>query len=306
MRSIKTKLKQWLQKKVRDVNSIFAEHLENKFAYICKAEYLTNCALNSNTPGISDEKYCDNEIIVSLTTYDRRLYEAYLAIESIMQQSMKPNRIVLWLADEMKNENIPQVLRNQQKRGLEIRYYNDIKSFLKLIPSLKEFPSAVIITIDDDNLYHFELVENLVNAYRKNPDFIYCTRMRRIKLLHKRKLEKYSKWSNNYPHPGISPLNFPLGVEGVLYPPHCFNQEIFNEKVFTDICKYQDDVWFKAMALLNGVMAQRVFTHDSLSNNSAQYISLSRINNGKKMNDVQLKAVFDKYNLYDKLVDTNP
>jgi hypothetical protein len=60
------------------------------------------------------------------------------------------------------------------------------------------------------------------------------------------------------------------------------------------------------MALLNGVMAQRVFTHDSLSNNNAQYISLSRINNGKKMNDVQLKAVFDKYNLYDKLVDTNP
>jgi hypothetical protein len=306
MKSIKARLKQWIQKKINNVNYLFADHLENRFAYICKAEYFTNCALNSNIPGISSEKYCDNEIIVSLTTYNRRLYEVYLVIESIMQQSMKPNRIVLWLADEMKNENIPQVLRNQQNRGLEIRYCKDIRSYKKLIPSLKAFPSAVIITIDDDHLYHFDLIENLVNAYKNNQKLIYCVKMHRMKLLHNKKPEKYKKWKMNYISSDISPLNFFTGVGGVLYPPHCFNEEIFNEKVFMDICQYADDIWFNAMALLNGVRVQKIFSHningnEHLKNMTSQYTSLSQTNLDKNMNDVQLKAVFDRYNLYDYL-----
>jgi len=63
--------------------------------------------LNCREKGISGEKYCDNEVIVSLTAFDRRLYEVYLAIEPIMQQTLKPNRIILWLSDKLKNMDIP-------------------------------------------------------------------------------------------------------------------------------------------------------------------------------------------------------
>jgi len=304
---IKTNLKQWFQKKIRYINSLFADYLIDRFSYTNRSEHLTNCALNSSEQGISNEKYCDNEIIVSLTTYGTRLYEVYLAIESIMQQSIKPNRIVLWLGDEMKNETIPQVLRNQQNRGLEIKYCKDIKSYKKLIPALTAFPSAAIITIDDDHLYHFDLIENLINAHRKNPRMVYCAKMHRMKLLKNNELEKYAKWTAKYEFFDVSPLNFPTGVGGVLYPPNCFNEEVFNEKVFMDICAFADDVWFKAMSLLNGVMAQRIFTHNKkddehLRNETAQYSSLSQINIDKQMNDIQLRAVFDKYNLYEKLI----
>ena len=300
MKVMKEKIKHFIQKKIKNLNDLSADYLVDRISYVNRTEYLSNCALNCITPGISNDKYCDNDIIVSLTTYGRRFYDVYLAIESIMQQSMKPNRIVLWLADEMKNENIPQVLRNQQNRGLEIRYCKDIRSYTKLIPSLKEFSSSAIITIDDDYLYHFDLIENLVNAHRKNHNLIYCAWAYRIKLNKNKKFEKYAKWGKN-PYYDISPLNFPRGVGGILYPPHCFSQEVFNEQVFTDICKYADDVWFKAMALLNGVMSQKIFTHNNLKNNNAQYTSLSLINIDNEMNDVQLKAVFDKYNLYDRL-----
>jgi hypothetical protein len=302
MKIIKDKLKHFIQKKVRTLNGSSLDYLSNQFTYIYRAEHLTNCALNSNIPGISSDKYCDNEIIVSLTTYDRRLFEVYLAIESIMQQSLKPNRIVLWLGYELENTEIPIVLKNQQKRGLEINYCKDIKSYKKLIPALKAFPSAVIITIDDDNIYNFDLIENLVNAYKKIPELIFCTKLHRMKLIGRNKLEKYAKWTSHYEKFYVSPLNFPTGNGGILYPPHCFNEEVFNENVFMDICKYADDVWFKAMALLNGVMAQKIFTHDCLSNYNAQHTSLSSINIGKRMNDIQLKAVFDKYNLYERLV----
>ena len=48
--------------------------------------------------GISKTKYCDHGIIVSLTTYGKRLYEVHLAIESIMEQTMKANRIISEIA----------------------------------------------------------------------------------------------------------------------------------------------------------------------------------------------------------------
>ena len=55
--------------------------------------------LNNTEPGISDERYCDNEIVVSLTSYGKRVETVYLAIASMMRQSLKPNRIVLCLAE---------------------------------------------------------------------------------------------------------------------------------------------------------------------------------------------------------------
>lgn len=285
-------------------------------AYSSRAEYLTTKVLNCSESGVSDKIYCSEEIIVSLTTHGRRLYEVYLAIESIMQQTMKPNRIILWLSDELKNSSLPLVLQKQQKRGLDIRYCKDILTYTKLIPALKAFPQAVIITIDDDCLYHFDLIENLFNAYygkkrkgKESPKLVHCARMHRMKLIDKNTLEKYKKWELNYSNFDISPLNFPTGVGGVLYPPNCFNEEVFNEKVFMDICKYADDVWFKSMALLNGTHAQKIYTHnkngeDYLDNLNVQDIRAGLINWDKEMNDVQLKAVFDKYNLYDRLIES--
>jgi len=296
--------KDWIGKKILSANKLFGKDLEKKFSYIYRYEYLNNCSLNSNVSGVSNIKYCDSEVIVSLTTYGNRLYEVYLAIESIMQQSLKSNRIVLWLSDELKDCTLPIVLQKQQRRGLDIRYCKDIRAYTKLIYSLKEFPNEIIITIDDDHLYYFDLIEVLVNSYKTNSNFIYSQDILNMKLMSHDKLEKYSKWkkvNNNTP----SHFNFPRGVGGVLYPPNCFNNEVFNENVFLDICKYADDIWFKAMALFNGTMAQRIFTHnkndiDCLTNKASEHSTLNHIN--KNMNDIQLKSVFDKYKLYEKLI----
>ena len=301
---MKEKIKHFIQKKIKNLNDLSADYLVDRISYVNRTEYLSNCALNCITPGISNDKYCDNDIIVSLTTYGRRFYDVYLAIESIMQQTMKPNKIILWLGDDLKNTEIPIVLKNQEKRGLNIRYCKDIGPYKKLIPALRAFPTAAIITIDDDHLYNLDLIENFVTAYKKNSKLIYCARMHRMKLINENKLELYENWNSCHENFDASPFNFPTGAGGVLYPPDCFNNEVFNEEVFMDICKYADDIWFKAMALLNGTFSQKIFTHnksgkDYLSNNIANNDNaLYHINVLKKMNDAQLEAVFNKYNLY--------
>ena len=267
-----------------------------------REEVLNDCALNSQAPGITDRKYGNQEIIVSLTTHGKRLSQVYLSIESLMQQTAKANKIVLWLSDQYQSQILPPVLQQQQNRGLEIAFCKDIRSYTKLIPSLKKYPDAAIITVDDDVYYHPNMIENLVFSYLKDPQFIYFNRGFTIRL-NNRSLGPYIKWPS-ITHQAVSPLNFPTGVGGVLYSPGCFNEEVFNEAVFLDICPLADDVWFKAMALYNGMQSKKAITlspvgDEFLINKSVQDIRLDLQNNGKQnLNDVQLKAVFDQYDLY--------
>ena len=303
--NMKSRIIKFLQKKNFHEYALLGDHLLESFSLINRKEILTSFSINSKESGISNTRYCNDEIIISLTTYGNRLYEVYLSIESIMQQTVKPNRIILWLSDDLKSIALPVLLQNQIKRGLEIKFCKDIKSYKKLIPALIEFPSSSIITVDDDELYHCDLIENFIKEHMPNPKLILCSRMHLIKLNKNKKPDKYSKWYQVNLSPDISPLNFPTGCGGILYPPNCFNNEVFNENVFMDICPYADDIWFKAMSLLNNVSSKKIYTHNKKSKeylSNDQDSNLYDINVGKKMNDIQLKKVFDKYNLYEKLI----
>lgn len=269
--------------------------------YVCN---LNASALNSERGGVSTEKYAKENIIVSLTTYGERLYEVYLAIESIMQQTLLPNKIILWLSEDLKEKRLPMILQRQQKRGLEIEYCEDMRSYKKLIPALAKYPDDVIITIDDDLLFRFDMVEKLVNAYLDNPSYIYCNRVHRMKLAPNGKIDKFSNWDFEVSDYKVSPFHFYTTGTGVLFPPHCFKKEILNKDVFMKICETADDVWVNAMSLYSGILCKRVYTHnvkgwECLSNENVQGIGL--YNKNKYMNDKQIEAVYTKYDLYNHL-----
>lgn len=301
-----------LLRKKRDSFLLLKKALHNMLhaEFYLRKRMLEYNMLHNTKPGITDERYCDHDIIVSLTTHGKRLYEVYLAIESVMEQTMKANRIVLWLDYGFEGKLLPRTLQMQQKRGLEIRYCKDIKSYKKLIPALQEFPDAVIITIDDDAIYNLDTLEQLITAYVENPSYIYCHRQHKIKLhTTDNKLLPYDKWEKGCVEVGCAhPRNFPVGVGGILYPPHIFDGEVFNETVFMKICPYADDIWFKAMALKNGILSQKVHTHnpegnDFIENINVQDVGLKEINTEKKcLNNTQAEAVFSRYGLHKKLL----
>lgn len=274
--------------------------------YALKQHLYIQNALNSKESGVSKEKLCGEEVIVSLTSYGRRIHDVAPTIESIMQGSMKPNRIVLWLGYELKDETLPIALKKQQERGLEVIFCKDIRSYTKLVPALRKFPEASIITIDDDIMYPYDLVERLVNEHIKYPKDIISNRVHRVKLGKDGKPIVYAKWDIGATIIDDSPLNFETGVGGVLYPAHCFDSEVTNEEVFLDICKYADDVWFYCMALKNGTRVRKCPTHradgeDFLSNDVVQDTGLVHINTskrGRSANDDQLEAVMNRYGLW--------
>ncbi len=279
-----------------------------RLEYQLKQDVLIDKIMHCTESGVSSERLCEGELIVSLTTYGRRFYDVAATIESIMQGTVKPNRIVLWLGEELKEKPLPITLQKQMKRGLEVEYVKDIRSYTKLVPCLKKYPEACIITIDDDMIYDYDLVEKLVNTHLEYPENIISNEIHRLVLDKSGKPVTFFNWKHGIDPEDDSPLNFLMGVGGVFYPPHALHDEVLNEDVFLNICKYADDVWFYAMALMKGTGIRRGINrrnggHDRVTNWNVQDMGLLNINDNRKkcMNDIQLKAVFDKYNLYDKL-----
>lgn len=258
--------------------------------------------------GLSSTKHLDQNITISLTTYSKRIFDVYLVIESIFQQTIKPNRVILWLAkEEFKDQKLPIKLTNLCERGLEIKYCKDIKSYKKLIPALQSFPKDVIITIDDDMIYPDDFIENMLNAYKKDPGKIYCYRGRYMGINRFGKFQKYSKWRIINNDESSSFLIIPNGIGGILYPPNCFHPDIFKEDLFLAMAPKGDDIWFKTMSLLNGykckvIPVEAPFFEKFVVIESSQDIALYHGNISSHENIKQLKKVFNYYNIDPKKI----
>lgn len=281
------------------VLSINHEIVRNNQINLYKKLFLT-----SKETGVSSEFIADREVIVSLTTYGLKITQVYLAIESLLHQTLKPNKIILWL-DKNKyiDENsIPLALRQQTKRGLEIKLCNDVKSHTKLVPALINFPEAIIITTDDDIIYPFDFVERLVRAYQKDQSKIYYYRGHQITLDDKNKCTpgKYINWVKKGGK-GTSILNVPTGVLGILYPPHSLHPDVTKSEKFLRLCPTADDIWFKVMSLLNGVICEEIPTvhreNQFITLDIDETTSLQSQNVTGKKNDVQIERLWQEYNL---------
>jgi hypothetical protein len=240
-------------------------------------------------------------IIVSLTTIPQRLGKAHIAVESLLRQTLKPDRLILWLPGNLMNETLPFPLQNQTRRGLEIRFVREIGPYMKMIYTLKEHAGSLIVTADDDMIYPRLWLAQLVKAYESEPHCVHCHRAHRMIPGTDGRLLPYTNWGFCAPGDiGPSLLLFPTGVGGVLYPPGVLHPEVFNEAVFRDICPTADDVWFKAMSLLNRVRCRKVspFYRERPPVRGTQARALWHENVKDGRNDVQIKAVFERYDLY--------
>ena len=286
---------------IKKIKLKFTNLVNSTVEYQLKMQQLQYNSLFSKESGVNP----NSNIIVSLTTFGKYLNTAHIAIESLLEQSLQPKKIVLWISNKICDSDIPEVLKRQQKRGLVIRKTNDIRAYTKLIPALKEYPDNVIITFDDDNIYPFDSIECLYKGYLKDNSMVYFRFGHRMILKSSNSFIPYNDFQDEIFDENINILNLPLGVGGVLYSPHIFGEEIFNEDVFLKICPYADDIWYKAMEVKYNIQSQKViFDHKNYIDTDfmlqKQNGRLNSINVSKNKNDTQIKAVWDYYNLWEK------
>lgn len=202
--------------------------------------------------GINKEKKSDN-IIVSLTSYPKRIDEVKYTIYSLLNQDIKPDKVVLWLSSNefpCKEENLPDELLKLENNGLTIKWCEYNRSYKKLLPSLKEYSDSIIVTADDDLYYPPEWLKILYTHHRKYPSDIVTHRSRRI-AFENNDVKNYIDWEVSREEMDASYLNFFTTGGGTLFPPDTFKEQVFDTELYEDICPTGDDMWFWSMAVLN-------------------------------------------------------
>lgn len=267
-------------------------------------------------PGIDIEPA--NGLLVSMTSTRERIMRAALAIESLMQQSVLPGRIVLCLdKNSFRKGELPALIRRQCERGLKVLLCErDLGPHTKYYYSLQQNPDSLLLTVDDDKLYPATMIEELLQAHLRAPDVVHCHRGHAI-TFSGRSIQPYKRWEKNTAITQASALVFPTGVGGVLYFPGCFDERVLDQSLFGRLCPSADDVWLKAMTLAKGTLSQMVPHEDDWNARcftvpGTQHAALKRINKSRRTgNDSQIARTFRYFGLMEGLCqqyhrDNNP
>ena len=279
--------------------------VKHSFKYNCPE--VVECGIkHSPSPTRSEGE----KIIVSLTSFPARINIVVKTIKTLLTQTLKPDAVILWLAPEQfpnGEKDLPQELLDLKQYGLTIDWYKDIRSYKKIIPTLKKYPNAVIITTDDDIYYAPDTVESLYKSYLEHKNEVHAHRCDWLKVVEEdaktvphpspllegegitevvqtqKKVIKWEKTRELYldRHRGVASFHNRLtGYGAVLYPPHCFYKDVCDESLIKELIPTHDDIWLWAMATLNGYKTRLVKGYSESINyveNSQQY-GLCKIN----------------------------
>ncbi len=254
-----------------------------------------------NTPYDEMLEIKGKQLIVSFTTYPKRISTIHRVVDNIARQSKKADAVYLWLASEQfpnGNADLPQELLERAEQGLvEIRWCDeDIRSHKKYFYAMQEFPQALIVTLDDDLVYPDNIIQTLFECYICNPDCVSAMRAH-VEIINFQKYGEvipYELWLPEYRDRIFEPSMqlFATSGAGTLYPPNVLDKHVFNKEKFLELCPLADDIWLNIMQLVKGtptvVASDNYFLHLI---EGTQETTLFDENVGGGKNDLQYAAV---------------
>ena len=241
------------------------------------------------------------KVVVSLTSFPPRFANIHLTLKSLLLQSEKPDRIIVYLGSDSSRELFTNEMLDLEQYGIEYRIDSErnLKSHKKYFYAMQEFPNDVVVTADDDVYYPSNWLSSLIQSYKKFPNAVSA---RRVHLMKKNRndLAFYNYWEDQCRR--LKTPCFSLiatGCSGILYPPHCLKPIAFDETIFRKICFDADDIWLKCMEVLNDVPVVWVYNWEVDPQDVAVSTkgALSSLNVDCRKNDAYLHNVMDYFKI---------
>lgn len=186
-------------------------------------------------------------ILVSLAIHADEIDSAARTINTLLRQTVRPDRLILHLYDwdaEQKQRPVPNALARCLRRGVELRRCEDAPVNSGRLALWEEEADAIIVTASGGFFFRAEMIERLSAAYRRNPDMIHCHRAQKIRS----KADDGGSAGLGY-DPVPSYLNQPCIGEGCLFPPRALSGvSSVRERVF-DFSPADEDTQFWLLAL---------------------------------------------------------
>lgn len=214
-----------------------------------------------------------NNVIVTMTSWLKRINNVETVIISLLNNNVKPDKIYCYLSsDEFNGYELPESLLNLEKNNIEFEIVwvkENTYTFKKLIPTVKKHfdnKELKIITFDDDWIYDKNFIKYMCYL------------------------------SDKFPDECISPKNVILGAY-TLYKPKFFDENLWlllnDEIIETKL----DDHWYKTLLKIKGIK-----THSDF--NIKNYVFRPKNFNNDPLNEIYKKdgyldnveEIYKKYN----------
>lgn len=275
------------------------------------AKKRVNCFVKTTCAGMKravlESTYDESRknIVVSLTTTENRIKNIFPTLYTLAVQTRKPDIIVLWLG---KDVDYPEHIISRIKAlGIEIEFREDVGPNTKYYYAFKEYKNDLVITVDDDIIYHEKMIEELYGTYMKYPNLVVARRVNLMRFGLDKKLLKYTDWIWEYRSSGAPAFDLlATGVGGVLYSPSVMALKCWDSKDFLRVSSGCDDIWLKFCELSQGVKVCAVENsgfRDDVINYRSQKTSLSseNVDNGK--NDERIRSCIEYFGMRDDLCE---
>ena len=246
-------------------------------------------------------KSCDSpKVVVSLTSYYKRVGFLEPTLKSLLMQTILPDKITVYFGSDTIESQVPDDVLRYRDKGIEFIFDGEknLKPHKKYFYAMQEYPSAKIITVDDDIIYPHELIERLIDGYKNFPHSICATRVHKITFDSMKQIRPYETWKKEYTHTKV-PSNklVAIGCGGVLYPPNSISKKAFDAKEIIDNCLNADDIWLKFMEIeQNSKVVYIPLSNPIVTTPGTQGEALSKTNTGiSAQNDLYINNLMKKF-----------
>ena len=249
--------------------------------------------------GLNTTEKRDEKIIVSLTSFPKRINKVWICISTILRQSVKPDVVELWLSKEQfpnEEKDLPENLLELKEQGLSIFFCeDDLRSHKKYFYSMQKHPNDIVITCDDDFFYPSDMIFSLYEEYKKTGSIVGTANT----FIGKENFYSPIQWkmctseTQNADNLGL------YSGSATLFPPHTISGYGFDLSIIKKTCPYADDLWLTAMTYLNGKKVSSLGRLPfPLPVKGTQEEALTKTNNSESSavnNDTQWKTILDYF-----------
>ena len=247
-------------------------------------------------PRIADHQ-CD--VPISITSWMPRKDPLPLVLLSMIEQSMRPAAVHVWLCAE-DQEMIEARHRDFfAEHGVQFHETDNIGPHKKWLPLIESGHETPFVIADDDTFYPRDWFRALVNEGAEYPNEIIANRCHKILLKADGMPEAYAEWPRGVTdQKESSHYLFAVGCGGTLIRPAAISEEFRSRELIDKLCHRADDIWLKAAYIHSGYKVRKSsYDFPSLDYPGTTQSGLAVTNVDQGENDQQLQQVFQHFDL---------
>lgn len=250
----------------------------------------------------------NQRIIVSMTSYPKRVDTVTTALWTLLHQTVTPDRLLLWLpAAEFEQEGkaLPEELVALEKEVsyFEIKWTDEsLRPHNKYYWTLQEFPDDIVITVDDDLLHPTTLIQNLLDLHYQFPQAVIASRTHLVTLDSQSNIAPYAQWELEQHRYLRQPRYDVLATNGAgtLFPPRILPEGLFDPASIRETTLFADDLWLMAWEYLYDIPIVATGQSSLTYVEGTQEDGLFHRNLAQNENDSTLAKLYEKYPQFQK------